>query len=251
MTAEVFSPYQRPPVSKDPPSPDNDVSVSLTALVAKAEGMGLPPKTIEQILGVAHYKGEDFSIAAEDGADHLLIVPGNGAEVEENWYLNVAGVAVNRGLGATVLDMSGLPYVANVWERAIHHAINKNGGPEKTILMGHSSGAMAAMNVAELRSPKGLVLVAPHATGLGIDAEYQSGLFDRSPNYKAIRQRVGNLVVVCSDNDPYIPPDETEAIASGLNVKPWVIPNSGHFTSIYLPNFPEVLDSILANPEKS
>ena len=58
---------------------------------------------------------------------------------------------------------------------------------EQSILIGHSSGAMAAMRYAERYPVYGTVLVSGYHTSLGMEDEKAGGWFDHPWNWAKIR----------------------------------------------------------------
>jgi pimeloyl-ACP methyl ester carboxylesterase len=58
----------------------------------------------------------------------------------------------------------------------------------ETVLVGHSSGAIAAMRLAETHAILGSVLVGAYHTHLGMGTEKLSGYFDRPWQWDAIKR---------------------------------------------------------------
>lgn len=114
---------------------------------------------------------------------------------------------------------------------------------EKDIIVGWSSGAVAAMRYAEENKIKGSVLISPSYTDLGDELEKQSGYFDKPWNWDSIKNNQEQIALFYGDNDPYIPQEDFEFIASKLDPQVFKIPNGGHF--IDRANFPELLDYII------
>jgi predicted alpha/beta hydrolase family esterase len=73
--------------------------------------------------------------------------------------------------------------------------------------VGHSSGALAAIRVAEICPILGSVLVGAYHTDLGIEKEKLSGYFDRAWNWKKIKTNQNWIVLFASQDDPWIPID--------------------------------------------
>lgn len=103
----------------------------------------------------------------------------------------------------------------------------KAGGSD--VLIGWSSGAVAAMRYAEDHKILGSILISPSYTDLGDDLEKQSGYFDDSWNWKAIKQNQKKIALVYGDDDPYIPQSEFAYIALHLGLEKIKIPGAGHF----------------------
>ncbi len=116
---------------------------------------------------------------------------------------------------------------------------------ENDVLVGWSSGAVAAMRYAETNKIKGSVLISPSYTDMGDDLEKQSGYYDKPWDWESIKNNQEKIVLFYGDNDPYIPQEQFEYIASKLNPEVHKIPNGKHF--IESNEFPELLDYIKKN----
>ena len=117
------------------------------------------------------------------------------------------------------------------------------------MLVGHSSGAQAALRYAETHKLKGVVLVAATYTDLGDAGERASGYYP-SPDgsnlydFEAMRANCPIWVQFHSDNDPFIPLREAEQIRDGLSLTDsyHMLPGRSHFFS----PFPELVAALLA-----
>jgi uncharacterized protein len=114
---------------------------------------------------------------------------------------------------------------------------------ENDVLVGWSSGAIAAMRYAESHKLRGSVLVGPSSSDLGDDLEKQSGYFDEPWQWGKIKANQQRMALFCSDNDPFIPQEQFEIISKELGPEVFKLPGKGHF--IEQDTFPELLDYIL------
>ena len=114
---------------------------------------------------------------------------------------------------------------------------------ENDVIVGWSSGAVAALRYAEENKICGSVLVGPSYTDLDDDLERQSGYFGKPWNWENIKANQTNIVLVHSDNDPFIPQEQFEFIAEKLDPVIIKIPGAKHFMD--RDTFPEILDYIL------
>lgn len=89
---------------------------------------------------------------------------------------------------------------------------------ESDVLLGWSCGAVAAMRVAEKQRVRGLVLVAPYYTDLGLEAVRHAGWVKEPWDWTAIRTNAPNIALFCSDDDPYVSQAEFGALAQSLEV---------------------------------
>lgn len=115
-------------------------------------------------------------------------------------------------------------------------------GPEDVII-GWSSGAVAAMRFAEEYALKGSILISPSYTDLDDELEKQSGYFDNPWQWNLIKENQNKIALFHGDDDPYIPQVDFDFIAQKLQPEVHKIPNAGHF--IKQQEFPELLNYIL------
>lgn len=100
---------------------------------------------------------------------------------------------------------------------------------ENDVLVGWSSGAVAAMRYAEDNRIKGSILVSPCYTDLGDDMEKQSGYYDTPWQWGKIKTNQEKIALIWGDDDPYIPQDEFDFIAKQLNPTQIKIHEGKHF----------------------
>lgn len=117
-------------------------------------------------------------------------------------------------------------------------------GPNDVVI-GWSSGAVAAMRYAERNMIKGSVLIAPCYTNLGDELEKQSGYFDKPWNWGNIKKNQKKICLFYADDDPYIPQNQFEFIASKLNTETFKIQGGKHF--IEYKTFPQLLNYVKKN----
>ena len=100
---------------------------------------------------------------------------------------------------------------------------------ENDVIVGWSSGAVAALRYAETHALRGSVLVAPSISDLNNDLEKQSGYFDTTWNWQQIKANQQHIALVHSDNDPFIPQEEFKVVEQELEPEVIMIPGAGHF----------------------
>lgn len=113
---------------------------------------------------------------------------------------------------------------------------------ENDVLVGWSSGAVAAMRYAEDNKIKGSILVSPCYTNTGDELEKQSGYYDKPWLWDKIKANQENIALIYGDDDPYIEQNEFEFIAKQLSPVQVKIPGGKHF--IERSEFPELLQYI-------
>ena len=115
------------------------------------------------------------------------------------------------------------------------------GADEHTILVGHSSGAVAAMRYAETHRLLGSVLVGTNYTDLGDSLEAASGYYQSPWQWQRIREHQEWIAIYHSSDDPHIPVAEPRFIAAQLQCSYFEFEDRGHFVDR---DFPEVLHFI-------
>lgn len=107
--------------------------------------------------------------------------------------------------------------------------IKKLEADEKTILIGHSSGAVAAMRFAENNKILASVLVSACYTDLGDEMERKSGYYNKPWNWEKIKNNQQWIIQFASKDDPYIPIEEARFIHDKLNTEYYEYEHEGHF----------------------
>lgn len=172
-----------------------------------------------------------------------IFIPGNGGGgPTDNWFPYLKRELLRLGIKVIAEEFPDNHLArATFW---LPH-IKKLGADEKTILIGHSSGAIASMRYAEEHRILGSVLVGAYHTDLGIDAEKQSGYFDRPWNFQAIKENQQWIAVFAGKNDPWIPVEEARYLNEQLDSHYFEFPAGGHFGGdYYKESFPEIVTFI-------
>lgn len=116
---------------------------------------------------------------------------------------------------------------------------------EGDVLVGWSTGAVAAMRYAEENKIKGSILISPSFTDLGEESERVSGYFDKPWNWEVIKKNQEKITLVYGDDDPYISQEEFEFITSKLSPEVLKLHGAGHFLNQN--TFPEIADNLKKN----
>jgi len=181
----------------------------------------------------------------------VIFVPGNGGGgPNDNWFpwlkreLEVLGIEV-------VASEFPDNYLAreSYWVPFLKNTLKVD---EETVLIGHSSGAIAAMRLAETDKLLGTVLVGAYHTDLGISTEKQSGYFDRPWNWEAIKKNQKWIIQFASENDPWIPIEEARFVHQKLDTEYHEFLDQGHFGGDYRKlEFPELFAALKKRIEKN
>jgi len=117
---------------------------------------------------------------------------------------------------------------------------------EETLIVGHSSGAILALIIAQNNAEKvGAIVDVSVFHDNSLDWEPNSRLFDAEFDWNSIKNGVNKLIFVHSDNDPYVPLNQAQYVADNTGADLIVIPGEGHFNleqSEDYRQFPKLLD---------
>ncbi len=174
----------------------------------------------------------------------VIFIPGNGGgSPKDNWFPYLKEKL--KKLGINVVD-SEFPdnYLAreSYWVPFLKNTLQAD---EHTVLVGHSSGAIAAMRLAETNKLLGSVLVGAYHTDLGLPMETQSGYFNRPWDWESIVQNQKWIIQFASTNDPWIPIVEARYVRDKLSTEYHEFFDQGHFGGDYKKIvFPELFEAL-------
>ena len=169
-----------------------------------------------------------------------ILVPGNGGGTMQDGWLPYAKRELEaRGLLVIAREFPD-PVVARgeYWLPFLHDVLQAG---EHTILIGTSSGAIAAMRYAEQYRVYGSVLVGVYYTDLGDANEKASGYFDKPWDWERIKANQNWIIQFASTDDPYISIAEAHFVRDRLNTDYHEFTNRGHFM---IPEFPELVEVV-------
>jgi predicted alpha/beta hydrolase family esterase len=167
----------------------------------------------------------------------VILIHGNGGNTAGDIWLPHVERELTA-LGAAVMNRT---FPDNVKARAKYWLpfIEELGADEGTILIGHSSGAVAAMRYAETHRLLGSVLVSVCHTDLGDASEAASGYYRTPWNWTRIRENQRWIGIFHSTDDPHIPAAEARFVAAQLKCSYFEFTDRGHFVDTR--EFPEVV----------
>jgi len=175
------------------------------------------------------------------GRKRAILIPGNGGgSTDADWFPFVADDLRQRGCEVISPGTWPDPVLARA-EYWLPY-LEQLGTDENTLLVGFSSGAIAAMRHAQDHRILGSVLVAPYHTTLGIREEEISGYFDDPWPWQRIRENQQWIVQLNSPSDPYIPIEEARFLHEQLRSDYHEVPNRGHFYP--MDDFPELVAAV-------
>lgn len=172
---------------------------------------------------------------------NAIIIPGNGgATMRDHWFPYLIDKLTLLGLDVRAQNFPD-PDLARkrYWLPFIKDVLKAN---EHSILIGHSSGAEAAMRFAEENKILGSILVSACYTDLGEESETISGWYDDPWQWEKIKQNQKWIVQFASVDDPLIPIAEHRYVHEKLDSKYYEFNDRGHFCGD--PEFPEIVAAI-------
>jgi uncharacterized protein len=176
----------------------------------------------------------------------VVLIHGNGGgKPTDNWFPYLKTELEKKGIEVLAPQFPDSDLArASYWLPFLKNELKAD---ENTIIVGHSSGAIAAMRYAEKNRLLGSVLVGTYHTHLGYDKEKQSGYFDTPWDWKAIAQHQQWIIQFASSNDPWIPIDEARHVHDKLHTEYYEYTDQGHFGGDYEKlAFPELLEALQA-----
>ena len=185
----------------------------------------------------------------EETKTKCIILPGNGVPKggirDANWYgwaekkikdLNLFNEVILRDMPDPIAAKSSiwLPFITD-----------ELGADENTLIIGHSSGAVAAMRLLETTKLKGIILVAACHTDLGDAGEAAAGYYPHNDGSNAwqwdkMKENIGSwgITQFHSKDDCFIPPEEARHVAEHSGSKYHEFDGRSHFFDA---PFPELI----------
>ncbi len=173
-----------------------------------------------------------------------IIIHGNGGgKPTDNWIPYLKRELEKTGMKVLAPEFPDSDLArASYW---LPYLKNDLKADANTIIVGHSSGAVAAMRFAEENKLLGSVLVGACYTDLDNEKERLSGYYDQPWNWDAIKKNQKWIIQFASEDDPWIPISEARHIHKMLDTEYHELPNRGHFGGdLYQETFPEALAAI-------
>jgi predicted alpha/beta hydrolase family esterase len=172
----------------------------------------------------------------------ILIHGNNGSKPTDNWIPYVKAELENAGIPVIAPQFPDSDLARACYWIPFLHELQAD---ENTILIGHSSGAIASMRFAEKTKILGSILIGSYYTDLGFEKEKISGYFDAPWCWEAIKNNQQWIVQFASTDDPWIPIHEPQFVRDMLNTEYYEFDDQGHFGGDYHKStFPEVVNAI-------
>ena len=167
----------------------------------------------------------------------IIVIHGNGGcTAGDSWYPWLERECL--ALGLTVINQT---FPDNVKARARFWLpfLDELGADENTVLVGHSSGAVAALRYAETHRLLGSILVGVCHTDLGDADEAASGYYAAPWRWDLIRDHQQWIAIYHSTDDPHIPAAEPRHVAAQLKCSYFEFADRGHFVHAHA--LPEIV----------
>lgn len=173
-----------------------------------------------------------------------ILIPGNGGGSPEDHWLPYLERELPK-LGIEVINKQ-FPDAELARKEYWLPFIKELGADENTIIIGHSSGALAAMRYAEDNKILGSVLVGAAHTDLGDENEKKSGYYDGPWRWSDIKKNQKWVIQFASTDDPFVPIEEARYIHEQLSTEYYEHNDQGHFGHEAKPKveFPELVEMI-------
>lgn len=171
----------------------------------------------------------------------IIFLHGNGGgTVKDDWFPYLRKEFTKRGLTVTSRDFPDADLAREIyWLPFLKNELKAD---KYSILIGHSSGAVATMRYAETNQIHGSILVSACYTDLGDEKEKISGYYNRPWNWETIRNNQKWVIQYHSTDDPYIPPSEARYIHKKLNTEYYEYNDQKHFFP--KDTFPEMVEAV-------
>ncbi|MEM1282444.1 MAG: alpha/beta fold hydrolase [Chlamydiota bacterium] len=175
----------------------------------------------------------------------VVFAPGNGGcSTKELWFPSIQNELESHGFEVTAADFPDPELArASYWLPFLHDELKVD---ENTVIIGHSSGAIAAMRYAEQYPILGSILVGTYYTHLNMETEIKSGYFESPWEWEEMRKNQQWTVIFASQNDPWIPIEEPRFVHQQLQCEYHEFYDQGHFGGDYdKKSFPELARTLL------
>jgi predicted alpha/beta hydrolase family esterase len=174
----------------------------------------------------------------------IILIHGNGGGTgQDNWFPYVKKELESKGF--TVIAETMPDNILAREDQWLPFLRDTLGAGEDTILVGHSSGAVAAMRYAGTNQLYGSILIGASYTDLGDADEKASGYYDRPWQWDQIKANQNWIVQFASTDDPYIPIEEARYIHEKLGSEYHEASDEGHYgEDTGKTEFPEIVEII-------
>ena len=164
----------------------------------------------------------------------VVIIHGNGrCTADDFWYPWLKAELEKEGLLVVVPTMpDNIQAKSSIWLPYMRDVLTCD---QNTIVIGHSSGAVAALRYAEQHKLLGSLLVGACYTDLGYESERIAGYYDKPWQWATIKENQQWILQLSSLDDPCIPIEQARYIQKNLETDYWECEDQGHFQGREIP----------------
>ncbi len=164
----------------------------------------------------------------------VVIIHGNGGcTADDFWYPWLKVELQKMGHSVTVPTMPDNVHAkSSIWLPYMRDVLTCD---QDTLIIGHSSGAVAALRYAEQHKLLGTLLVSACYTDLGYESERLAGYYDKPWQWQKIKENQQWILQLSSSDDPFIPIEQARCIQRNLGTDYWECEDQGHFQRNALP----------------
>lgn len=159
-----------------------------------------------------------------------IIIHGTLGSPQGNWFQWLKTELESRGMRVWLPQLLHAEQPSlRLWSKDIREkcpfTIN-----EETLIIGHSSGAILALILAQGNfEPIGGIVGVSVFHDNSLNWEPNNKLFDVRFEWNTIRANAKKLLLIHSDNDPYVPLNQAQYVADNCRAELLTIPGQGHF----------------------
>ena len=170
----------------------------------------------------------------------VFIIHGYGADSESNWFPWLKEQLEEKGFIVQVPSLPNTDFpVIGEWVSELKKLIEKP--DEDTYLVGHSLGCQVIMRYLERANAKvggALFVACPLTTNRMLMQEEQEilGPWLTTPiNFDKVKNSTNKIISIFSDNDPFVPLDDSRTLKDKLNSKIVILKHRGHIMDFICP----------------
>lgn len=163
---------------------------------------------------------------------NAIILHGTGNGPQNNWFqwLKIELESMGYDVWVPNLPKNDTPDIKRYNEFIFSH--KEFSFNEETILIGHSSGAVAILGILQ-NLPSNIKINSAYLIGVFKEAPGEKefeGLFNEPFDFEKIMSHVNKMIYIHSDNDPYCPLNHAEYLSERTKGELVVIPGQQHFS---------------------
>ena len=173
---------------------------------------------------------------------NALILHGTGANPHANWFDWLKEQLEHNGYEVWVPQLPNAEHPDMETYRKFIFSSDFQ-VTDETIIVGHSSGAVATLSLLEVL-PENIKINT--AVMVGVYRPENHGYSSKEPiDTTKVKNKAKRIIFIHSDNDPYCPIEDAEYFADALDAEIVILPNNDHFSYELNPKhnkLPEILD---------